>query len=123
MTPLRAVIIAPLVLAVLTHGGSTPTSELSALSDFYFSTGGNLSWIRTDGWSTLEGGGTPSDPCEWFGLTCTEEEDEDGHRWVTAVDLTLEDGRVSNPTPPQPPPQPHSRLARHNSGAADDPWP
>ena len=51
---------------------TVPPTELSALSDFYFSTGGNTSWVRKEGWRTLEDEGTPTDPCNgtWYGVGC-----------------------------------------------------
>ena len=73
---------------------SVPAAELAALSDLYFATGGPTSWIRTEGWSTLdEAGGAPTDPCDdddaWFGVTCAA--DGNGGEHVVGLDLSLGD--------------------------------
>ena len=39
--------------------GAVPPSELSALSDLYFATGGNSSWINQTGWRTLDADARP----------------------------------------------------------------
>ena len=84
--------VAALVLAPAAC--SVPASELAALSDLYFATGGPTSWIRTEGWSTLdEESGAPSDPCgtlrddAWFGVTCVA--DGNGGKRVVGLDLSL----------------------------------
>ena len=90
---LRAwLVVAALVLAPAAC--SVPASELAALSDLYFATDGPTSWIRTAGWSTLDGaGGAPSDPCDddeaWFGVTCAADGNGAGGEHVVGLDLSL----------------------------------
>ena len=74
---------------------SVPASELAALSDLYFATGGPTSWTNRSGWSSLDdAGGDPSDPCTWFGVTCTEE--EGGEQRVAGLDLANGQGSDGN---------------------------
>ena len=97
---LRVCLVAAALVLVPAAGSGVPASELNALADLYFATGGNTSWIRTAGWSTLDEGGTPSDPCDdaWFGVTCSEERKfRVGTKHVVGLDLSL--GRLGARAP------------------------
>lgn len=59
-------------------GWSIPDTEVSALCDFYVSTGGP-EWTASDGWAATVSA-VQEDPCTWYGVTC-----KDGH--VNALSL------------------------------------
>jgi Leucine-rich repeat (LRR) protein len=56
-------------------------SELQALKDLYSATHGS-SWVEQEGWLSLNDPTSPTDPCDWHGITCND----DGTH-VTAIRL------------------------------------
>jgi hypothetical protein len=82
---------------------TTSLLDFNALASFFWSTGGPLSWIVTDGWSSLLDNKkkNTTDPCmyKWYGVTCATVL-HGNESTARVVSLVLQSNNLTGHTPP-----------------------